>query len=110
MKPDLRTTLCGIELKNPIVTASGTSGYGEELAQLFDLNGLGAFTAKSITLEKRAGNPNPRIAECVSGMLNSIGLDNDGIEEFIPVSNGIPQAYRQQDRLRQWQHDMPKHL
>lgn len=83
MKPDLRTNLCGIELKNPIVTASGTSGYGEELAQLFDLNVLGAFTAKSITLEKRAGNPNPRIAECVSGMLNAIGIQSQGVKYFI---------------------------
>ncbi len=52
MKPDLSATLCGIRMKNPIVTASGTSGYGQELAQLYDLRALGAFTAKSITLEK----------------------------------------------------------
>jgi dihydroorotate dehydrogenase (NAD+) catalytic subunit len=83
MKPDLMTTFCGIELKNPVVTASGTCGYGEELAQLFDLKGLGAFTAKSITLEKRAGNPNPRIAECASGMLNSIGIQSQGVRYFI---------------------------
>ncbi len=83
MKPDLSVTLCGIQMKNPIVTASGTSGYGQELSQLYDLSVLGAFTAKSITLEKRLGNPNPRIAECVSGMLNSIGIQSQGVRHFI---------------------------
>ncbi len=83
MKPDLSVTLCGIKLKNPIITASGTCGYGKELAQFYDLGALGAFTAKSITLEKRAGNPNPRIAECVSGILNSIGIQSQGIRHFI---------------------------
>jgi dihydroorotate dehydrogenase (NAD+) catalytic subunit len=83
MRPDLSVSLCGITLKNPIVTASGTSGYGEELAQLYDLNALGAFTAKSITLEKRAGNPNPRIAECTSGILNSIGIQSQGVGHFV---------------------------
>jgi dihydroorotate dehydrogenase (NAD+) catalytic subunit len=83
MKPDLSVTFCGIKLKNPIVTASGTSGYGQEFAQLYDLNVLGAFTAKSITLEKRQGNPNPRIAECVSGILNSIGIQSQGVRHFI---------------------------
>src|SRR4030042_1070657 len=94
MKPDLGVTLCGIKLKNPIVTASGTSGYGQELAQLYDLNVLGAFTAKSITLEKRQGNPNPRIAECVSGILNSIGIQSQGVKHFI--EHDLP-ALRKQD-------------
>ncbi|HSB07366.1 MAG TPA: dihydroorotate dehydrogenase [Thermodesulfobacteriota bacterium] len=83
MKPDLSVTLCGIKLKNPVVTASGTSGYGQELAQLYDLKVLGAFTVKSITLEKREGNPNPRIAECVSGILNSIGIPSQGVKHFV---------------------------
>ena len=83
MKPDLKVTLCGIQMKNPILTASGTSGYGQELGQLYDLSVLGAFTAKSITLEKRSGNPNPRIAECVSGILNSIGIQSQGVRHFI---------------------------
>ncbi len=83
MKPDLSVTLCGIQMKNPIVTASGTSGYGQELGRLYDLSVLGAFTAKSITLEKRLGNPNPRIAECVSGILNSIGIQSQGVKHFI---------------------------
>jgi dihydroorotate dehydrogenase (NAD+) catalytic subunit len=94
MKPDLGVTLCGVKLKNPIVTASGTSGYGQELAQLYDLNVLGAFTAKSITLEKRQGNPNPRIAECVSGVLNSIGIQSQGVRHFI--EHDLP-ALRKQD-------------
>lgn len=88
MKPDLSVTLCGIRMKNPIVTASGTCGYGQELAQLYDLSVLGAFTAKSVTLEKRAGNPNPRIAECVSGILNSIGIQSQGVGHFI--ENDLP--------------------
>ncbi len=83
MKPDLSVTLCGFKMKNPIVTASGTCGYGQELARFYDLKALGAFTAKSITLEKRAGNPNPRIAECVSGVLNSIGIQSQGARHFI---------------------------
>jgi dihydroorotate dehydrogenase (NAD+) catalytic subunit len=82
-KPDLSVTLCGIQMKNPIVTASGTSGYGRELGQFYDLSVLGAFTVKSITLEKRLGNPNPRIAECVSGILNSIGIQSQGVKHFI---------------------------
>ncbi len=83
MRSDLGVTLCGITMKNPIVTASGTSGYGRELAQLYDLNAFGAFVVKSITLEKRLGNLNPRIAECASGILNSIGIQSQGIRKFI---------------------------
>lgn len=83
MKPDLSVTICGIKMKNPVMTASGTCGYGKELAQFYDLSVLGAFTAKSVTLEKRAGNPNPRIAECLSGILNSIGIQSQGFRHFI---------------------------
>ncbi len=83
MNPDLSVHLCGIKLANPIVTASGTCGYGRELAQFYDLSVLGAFTVKSLTLEKRAGNPTPRIAECVSGLLNSIGIQSQGVKHFI---------------------------
>jgi dihydroorotate dehydrogenase (NAD+) catalytic subunit len=93
MKPDLSVTLCGIHMKNPIVTASGTSGYGQELGQLYDLNVLGAFTAKSITLEKRLGNPNPRIAECVSGILNSIGIQSQGVKHFIEQDLSYLRSY-----------------
>jgi len=83
MNPDLSVDFCGIKLANPIVTASGTCGYGRELAQFYDLSVLGAFTVKSLTLEKRAGNPTPRIAECVSGLLNSIGIQSQGVKHFI---------------------------
>jgi dihydroorotate dehydrogenase (NAD+) catalytic subunit len=83
MNPDLSVDLCGIKLANPIVTASGTCGYGREFAQFYDLSVLGAFTVKSLTLEKRAGNPAPRIAECVSGLLNSIGIQSQGVKHFI---------------------------
>ena len=83
MNPDLGVHLCGIKLANPIVTASGTCGYGRELAQFYDLSVLGAFTVKSLTLEKRAGNPTPRIAECISGLLNSIGIQSQGVRHFI---------------------------
>jgi dihydroorotate dehydrogenase (NAD+) catalytic subunit len=83
LSPDLSVNLCGIKMANPIVTASGTCGYGEELARFFDLSLLGAFTAKSLTLEKRQGNPTPRIAECASGILNSIGIQSQGVRHFI---------------------------
>ena len=83
MNPDLSVHLCGIKLANPIVTASGTCGYGRELAQFYDLSVLGAFTVKSLTLEKRAGNPTPRMAECVGGLLNAIGIQSQGVKHFI---------------------------
>ena len=83
MNPDLSVDLCGIKLANPIVTASGTCGYGRELAQFYDLSVLGAFTVKSLTLEKRAGNPTPRMAECVGGLLNAIGIQSQGVKHFI---------------------------
>jgi len=83
MKPDLSLTLCGIDMANPVVTCSGTSGNGRELARFLDLDALGAFTAKSITIDKRPGNPNPRIAECTGGILNSIGIQSKGVRNFI---------------------------
>ena len=88
MKPDLSVAFCGFRMKNPIVTASGTCGYGQELARFYDLGALGAFTAKSVTLEKRTGNPNPRIVECASGLLNSIGIPSQGVRHFI--ENDLP--------------------
>ena len=83
MKPDLRVTIGGIAMRNPVMTASGTCGYAEELAPYADLSGLGAVVVKTITLQPRVGNPAPRIAETPSGMLNSIGLQNVGIEAFL---------------------------
>jgi len=81
--PNLAIELAGISLKNPVMVASGTFGYGEEYAQLVDLNRLGAIVAKTITLKPRLGNDPPRIVETASGVLNSIGLQNVGIDVFI---------------------------
>ncbi|OGC06296.1 dihydroorotate dehydrogenase B catalytic subunit [candidate division WOR-1 bacterium RIFOXYA2_FULL_36_21] len=75
--------LAGIKLKNRVMVASGTFGYGEEYSQLVDLNKLGAVITKSLSLNKKEGNPPPRICETPSGMLNTIGLQNDGLKEFI---------------------------
>ena len=80
---DLSVMLGRIAMKNPIATASGCSGYGEELAQFFDLSLLGAITTKSITLAPREGHPPPRLTETRAGMLNAIGLANVGIEKFL---------------------------
>ena len=74
MGSEMKVTLCGIELDNPVIPASGTFGYGYEFAELYDINGLGSFSFKGTTLEPRFGNPAPRIAECAEGMINSVGL------------------------------------
>ena len=76
------------ELDNPIIPASGTFGYGYEFAELYDINCLGSFSFKGTTLEPRFGNPTPRIADCASGMLNSVGLQNPGVEKV--VSEELP--------------------
>ncbi len=78
-----KISLCGIEIDNPIIPASGTFGYGYEFAGLYDINILGTFSFKGTTKEERFGNPTPRIAECASGMLNSVGLQNPGVEKVI---------------------------
>ncbi len=78
-----KVTLCGVELDNPIIPASGTFGYGQEFAALYDINCLGSFSFKGTTLEPRFGNPTPRIAETAAGMLNSVGLQNPGVEAVI---------------------------
>ena len=75
--------LCGIKLDNPVTAASGTFGYGYEFAELYDINILGTFSFKGTTLEPRFGNPTPRIAECREGMINSIGLQNPGVDKVI---------------------------
>ena len=80
---DTKVTLCGIEIDNPIIPASGTFGYGYEFAELYDINILGAFSFKGTTKEARFGNPTPRIAECKSGMINSVGLQNPGVDKVI---------------------------
>lgn len=75
--------LSGLELENPVIPASGTFGYGYEFAELYDINMLGSFSFKGTTREPRFGNPTPRIAECPMGMINSVGLQNPGIEKVI---------------------------
>lgn len=82
-KSDLTVKLGSLELKNPVMTASGTFGYGQEYAPLVDLNQLGAIVVKGLSLQPRAGNPPPRIIETPCGMLNAIGLANVGIEAFL---------------------------
>ena len=79
----LSTTLCGIALDNPVIPASGTFGYGTEFAAFYDINILGSFSFKGTTRRERFGNPTPRIAECTEGMLNSVGLQNPGVERVI---------------------------
>ena len=83
VKPNLKVKIAGLELKNPVLVASGTFGSGEEYGKLVDLNKLGAIVTKSVTLEPREGNVPPRVVETPSGMLNSIGLQNYGIDAFI---------------------------
>ena len=79
----LTVSLCGIELDNPVIPASGTFGYGYEFADLYDINCLGTFSFKGTTRDPRFGNPTPRIAECPGGMINAVGLQNPGVEAVI---------------------------
>ena len=80
---EMKTTLCGITLDNPVIPASGTFGYGYEFAALYDINCLGSFSFKGTTRDPRFGNPTPRIAECTAGMINAVGLQNPGVEKVI---------------------------
>lgn len=80
---DMRVTLAGMTMKNPVVVASGTFGFGREYSQFFDLSELGGICAKGLTLLPREGNPAPRIAETPMGILNSVGLQNPGVDAFI---------------------------
>ena len=80
---DLKVNLCGIELDNPIIPASGTFGFGYEFAELYDINMLGTFSFKGTTKDARFGNPTPRIAECTAGMINAVGLQNPGVDKVI---------------------------
>jgi dihydroorotate dehydrogenase (NAD+) catalytic subunit len=79
----LSVNLCGIELDNPVIPASGTFGYGYEFAEYYDINCLGTFSFKGTTKEPHFGNPTPRIAECTNGLINSIGLQNPGVDKVI---------------------------
>ncbi|HCG76837.1 TPA: dihydroorotate dehydrogenase, partial [bacterium] len=83
IKPDLKVNIGRIELKNPVITASGTFGYAGEFEHLIDLNRLGAIIVKGLSLEPYAGNPPPRVVETQCGLLNAIGLENVGLAAFV---------------------------
>lgn len=87
-----KVDLCGIELDNPIIPASGTFGFGYEFAELYDINILGTFSFKGTTRDPRFGNPTPRIAECTAGMINAVGLQNPGVDRVI--SDELPKLAR----------------
>ncbi|MBR3948560.1 MAG: dihydroorotate dehydrogenase [Clostridia bacterium] len=91
-----KVNLCGLELDNPVIPASGTFGFGYEFAELYDINCLGSFSFKGTTLESRFGNPTPRIAECTSGMINSVGLQNPGVYDVI--ANELPKLKKVFDK------------
>lgn len=91
----LSVTLCGIEMDNPVIPASGTFGYGKEFSELYDINVLGTFSFKGTTREARFGNPTPRIAECTAGMINAVGLQNPGVDKVI---------YEELPRMKQYFH------
>lgn len=95
--PEFKVTIAGIEFANPIMTASGCCGYGEELSQVFPLSKLGALVTKSITLKPRLGHPPPRTVETSSGMLNAIGLENVGIDRFL--SDKMPFLSKQKTKV-----------
>ena len=80
---DLSVTLSGVTLDNPVIPASGTFGFGQEFGAYYDINILGSLSFKGTTAEARFGNPTPRIAECAAGMLNSVGLQNPGVDHVI---------------------------
>ena len=86
---DTSVTLSGLELDNPVIPASGTFGYGKEYAAFYDLNILGSISFKGTTVEARFGNPQPRIAECSQGLINSVGLQNPGLDAVI--ENELPE-------------------
>lgn len=93
---DMRVNLCGVELKNPVIAASGTFGYGMEYNEFYPVSRLGGISCKGTTLKERLGNLGPRIAETPAGMLNSVGLQNPGVEAFL--STYLPWL-RQQDTV-----------
>lgn len=89
---NMKVDLCGIEIDNPVIPASGTFGYGYEFAELYDINILGTFSFKGTTRDARFGNPTPRIAECTAGMINAVGLQNPGVDKVI--SEELPKLSR----------------
>jgi len=93
--PDLRVNIAGIELKNPVIAASGTLGYGVEFEEIVSLDKLGAIVVKGLSREPMPGNPPPRVFETAAGMLNAIGLQNIGVREF--VAERLPRLRRHKD-------------
>ncbi|MBR1438516.1 MAG: dihydroorotate dehydrogenase catalytic subunit, partial [Synergistaceae bacterium] len=89
---DITTELSGLKLDNPVIPASGTFGYGQEFSKIYDINILGSIAVKGTTKNARFGNEQPRIAECTSGMINSVGLQNPGIERVI--SEELPELQK----------------
>ena len=94
---DLRVNIAGVELRNPVITASGSFGFGREYSELYSLSNLGGISTKGTTAEERLGNPSPRIAETPSGMLNSVGLQNPGVDKFI--KNELPWLEKQDTKI-----------
>ena len=92
----MNVNLCGIELDNPVIPASGTFGFGYEFAELYDINCIGTFSFKGTTKDPRFGNPTPRIAECPNGMINAVGLQNPGVEKVI--SEELPKLFKVFDK------------
>lgn len=91
--PNLSVNFAGLHFSNPIVTASGTYGFGQEYAEYLDLNEIGGIAVKGLTLHERPGNPSPRVAETTAGMLNSVGLQNPGVDAFIQYQLPFLQKY-----------------
>src|SRR5262252_4674772 len=81
--PDMRVNVAGVELRSPVIAASGTFGYGVEFEDIVSLDKIGAFVTKGLSREPMAGNPAPRIVETAGGMMNAIGLQNMGVEAFV---------------------------
>jgi dihydroorotate dehydrogenase (NAD+) catalytic subunit len=96
MKPDMRVTVAGIELRSPVIAASGTFGYGVEFEEIVSLEKIGAFVTKGLSREPMAGNDAPRIVETAAGMMNAIGLQNVGVQAF--VENKLPELRRSQSK------------
>ena len=94
---DLRVNVAGVEFKNPVIPASGAFGYGREYEKFYPLSRLGGISVKGTTLHERQGNPGPRIAETPSGMLNSVGLQNDGVEKFLKYE--LPNLVTKETRI-----------
>ena len=94
---DLRVNFCGVEFKNPVVTASGTYGFGKEYGEFYDLSEIGGICVKGLTCRERQGNPAPRIAETPAGILNSVGLQNPGVDRFI--AEELPELRKHDTRV-----------